>query len=74
MNWPAAGQTLVAIAAEPAHGHPVTDRESVYALAQFGDRAGDLVSGGDGNQVGIGAVDDGVVGAAHSAGLDGDAT
>ena len=56
------------MAAEPAHGHPVTNGVISDAVTQLGDGAGDLVAGRDRpRQAGERALDEGVVGAADTA-------
>ena len=65
---------VVAVAAEPADRDPLTDREPVHPGAQCGDRACHLVTGGDRPaEVGKRSGDEGVVGAADTAGVDVDA-
>ena len=70
----AAGDTAVAVATEPADGHPVTDHEVLHAVAELGHGSCDLVPQCDrplqsGKVTGVELP----VGAAHPAGGDGDA-
>ncbi len=70
----AALRAVVAVATEPADGHPITDLESFDSRADFGDRARDLVSGGQWpGQAREVSCDEVGVGAADTAGLDADA-
>lgn len=71
---PATGHAAIAVATEPPDLDPVADGEILDAVADLGDGARDLVSGGDGpGEPGKGTVDEGVVGAAHTGRLDVDA-
>jgi hypothetical protein len=70
----AAGHAGAAVAAEPADRHPLPGRPAVDVVADVVDAAGDLVTGDQGElHVREGGVDERRVGAAHAAGLDGDA-
>lgn len=70
----AAGQANATVATEPANGHPVAGSPAIDVVSDHVNAAGDLVAGDQRERhVGEGGVDERRVGAAYTAGFDGDA-